>query len=97
MGLKRICSCSEASVSGAVEFAIDQRSSSLMSGMVMIMKGSMRKEMRQRMKMIYLDTAQADILPLESRRRNWWAILANAGIIGRMTWIIQEVMVITNN
>lgn len=58
MGLKRICSCSEASVSGAVEFAIDQRSSSLMSGMVMIMKGSMRKEMRQRMKMIYLDTAQ---------------------------------------
>lgn len=47
LGLKRICSCSEASASGAVEFAIDQRSNSLMSGMAMIMKSSMRKEMRQ--------------------------------------------------
>lgn len=84
LGLKRICSCSEASASGAVEFAIDQRSNSLMSGMAMIMKSSMRKEMRQRMKM----SLSGYLLLLESRR-SWVAILANAGIIGRMTWIYR--------
>lgn len=47
LGLKRICSCSEASALGAVEFAIDQRSSSLMSGMAVMRGSSMGKEIRQ--------------------------------------------------